>query len=197
MQIKLEIKGLKSLEYALRTTAKELERAEVMAINKTATKARTEMKRAISSEFTILQKAVNKKLKVTKARRGHAVAVLEPIAGRRGYSMNLIHFLEKRPGIRERKRRIKAEGNRPQLRFHIKRGGGAKIIKGAFIGNRGRTVFKRTGKARLPIEPVQTIGVPGMFKTRRVNERVIARIRKELPVEMDRAVAQVIRKRFR
>ncbi len=196
MQIKLEIKGLKALEYALKTTAKELERAEVMAINKTATKARTEMKRAISSEFTILQKDVNKKLKVTKARRGHAVAVLEPIAGRRGYSMNLIHFLEKKPGIREQKRRIKAEGNRPQLRFHIKRGG-AKTIKGAFIGNKGRTVFKRTGKGRLPIEPVQTIGVPGMFKTRRVNERVLARIRKELPIEMERAVAHVIRKRMK
>jgi len=196
MQIKLEIKGLKALEYALKTTAKELERAEVMAINKTATKARTEMKRAISSEFTILQKDVNKKLKVTKARRGHAVAVLEPIAGRRGYSMNLIHFLEKKPGIREQKRRIKAEGNRPQLRFHIKRGG-AKTIKGAFIGNKGRTVFKRTGKGRLPIEPVQTIGVPGMFKTRRVNERVLARIRKELPIEIERAVAHVIRKRFK
>jgi len=196
MQIKLEIKGLKALEYALRTTAKELERAEVMAINRVASKARTEMKRAISSEFTILQKDVNKKLKVTKARKGHAVAVLEPIAGRRGYSMNLIRFIEKKPGIREQKRRIKAEGNRPQLRFHIKRGG-AKTIKGAFIGNKGRTVFKRTGKARLPIEPVQTIGVPGMFKTRRVNERVLARIRKELPIEMESAVAQVIRKRFK
>jgi len=196
MEIKLEIKGLKQLEYMLKTTAKELERASVMAINKTATKGRTEMKRAISSEFTILQKDVNKKLKLTKARKGHAVAVLEPIAGRRGYSMNLIHFLEKKPGIREQKRRIKAEGSRPQLRFKIKRGG-AKTIKGAFIGNKGRTVFRRTGKARLPIEPVQTIGVPGMFKTRRVNERVLARIRKELPVEMERAVAHVIRKRMK
>jgi len=196
MQIKLEIKGLKQLEYMLKTTAKELERAEVMAINKGISSAKTEMKRAISSEFTILQKTVNKRLKVTKARKGHAVAVLEPIAGRRGYSMNLIHFLEKKPGIREQKRRIKAEGSRPQLRFHIKRGA-EKTIKGAFIGNRGRTVFKRTGKARLPIEPVQTIGVPGMFNTRRINERVIARIRKELPVEMESAVAQVIRKRMK
>jgi len=196
MEIKLEIKGLKQLEYMLKTTAKELERASVMAINRTATKGRTEMKRAISSEFTILQRDVNKKLKVTKARKGHAVAVLEPIAGRRGYSMNLIHFLEKKPGIREQKRRIKAEGRRPQLRFHIKRGG-AKTIKGAFIGNKGRTVFRRTGQARLPIEPIQTIGVPGMFKTRRVNERVIARIRKELPIEMESAVAHVIRKRFK
>jgi len=40
---------------------------------------------------------------------------------------------------------------------------------------------------------VQTIGVKQMFNTRRINARVIARIRKELPVEMDRAVRHVLR----
>jgi len=200
MQVKLEIKGLKALQNALTTTARELERAEVMAINKTATKAKTEMKRAISSEFMLTQREIAPHLRIRKARKGHVVATLDPFdspskPGSR--SMNLIHFMEKKVTMAQYRKRRKAEG-RPQLRFKIKRtGGGLKTIRGAFIGNKGRTVFKRTGKGRLPIKPVQTIGVPGMFNTRRINERVLARIRKELPIEMDRAVAQVIRKRFK
>jgi len=194
MDIKIDIKGLKELERNLTLTARELERAAVMTINKTISKGKTEMKRAISSEFNVTQQEVARKLVVQKAKRGSPVAVLEA-SERRGRSFNLIRFMEKKVSIAQYKKRRKAEG-RPQLRFKIKRGG-YKTIKGAFVGNKGRTVFKRTGKGRLPIKPLQTVGVPGMFASRRVRSRVVDRIRKELPVEMNRAVAQVIRKRFK
>jgi len=195
MDIKIDIKGLKELERNLTLTARELERAAVMTLNKVIVKGKTEMKRAISSEFSVTQQEVSRKLMVQKAKRGSPVAVLEA-SERRGRSFNLIRFMEKKVTIAQYKKRRKAEG-RPQLRFKIKRGGGYKTIKGAFVGNKGRTVFKRTGKGRLPIKPLRTVGVPGMFASRRVSSRVVNRIRKELPVEMDRAVAQVIRKRFK
>jgi len=199
MRVTLKVEGLKQLKHALTMTAREIERAEVMAINKTATKAKTEMKRAISSEFMLTQREIAPHLRIVKARKGHVMATLDPFDSPSkpgGRSMNLIHFMEKKVTLAQYRKRRKAEG-RPQLRFKIKRGGGVKTIRGAFVGNKGRTVFQRTGKGRLPIKPVQTIGVPGMFNTRRINQRVLARIRKELPVEMDRAVAQVIRKRFK
>jgi hypothetical protein len=41
-----------------------------------------------------------------------------------------------------------------------------------FVGNKGRTVFRRTGPKRLPIEPVRTIDVPQMFNQRRINKIV-------------------------
>jgi hypothetical protein len=43
-------------------------------------------------------------------------------------------------------------------------------------------VFRRVGKGRLPIEPVQVIDVPQMFNARRVNEKVRARMQQQLLV---------------
>ena len=91
------------------------------------------------------------------------------------------------------------------MTFQIRKGE-KKRIKGAFIGNRGRTVFIRTGERRKmksghhagkvaeAIEPVYTLSVASMFGARTVRERIIARVRRELQVETDRAVAQVLRK---
>jgi len=110
--------------------------------------------------------------------------------------MNLIHFLEKKVTLAEGRRRKKS-GTQNQLRFKIKRVGGLKTIKGAFVGNKGRTIFKRSGKGRLPIEGVQTIGVRAMFSTKKINNRVIAKIRKDGPIEVSRAMDQVIRRRFK
>ena len=59
-----------------------------------------------------------------------------------------------------------------ELRFQVKRSGGKKLIKGAFIGNQGRTVFIREGKQRLPLKALNTIDVPNMFNTKRINEVV-------------------------
>ncbi len=199
MNITIEVTGLKAVKQALTMTEREIDRASVMAINKTASKGKTEMKRAIASEFMVTQREVAPHLRIRKARKGHVQAVLDPFDSPSrpgGRSMNLIHFMEKRVTMAQYRKRRKAEV-RPQLRFKVKRHGGAKVIKGAFVANKGRTVFQRVGKERLPIDPVQTIGVPGMFNTRRISKRVLARIRTELSIEMDRAVAQVIRRRFR
>ena len=54
----------------------------------------------------------------------------------------------------------------------IKRGGGRKLIAGAFIANQGRTVFIRKAGQGRAITPVETIDVPQMFNTRRINEAV-------------------------
>jgi hypothetical protein len=42
---------------------------------------------------------------------------------------------------------------------------------------------------------VSTIDVPQMFATRRIQARVLARIRKEIGVEVERAVRMVLRGR--
>lgn len=199
MQISIKMEGLESLKRALTMTEKEIDKATVMGINKTATKAKTEMKRAISSEYMVTQREIAPRLSIRKAKRGSIQAWLEPFAspskpGAR--SMNLIHFLEKKVTLAEGRRRKKS-GTQNQLRFKIKRVGGLKTIKGAFVGNKGRTIFKRSGKGRLPIEGVQTIGVRAMFSTKKINNRVIAKIRKDGPIEVSRAMDQVIRRRFK
>jgi hypothetical protein len=104
----------------------------------------------------------------------------------------MIHFVEKKVTLAQAKKRRKA-GTLNQLRFNIIKGAGGKMIPGSFIGNDGRTVFERVGKGRLPIRPVQVIGVSQMFMFRPVHDRVIKRITDEFNVELNRAIAQKIR----
>ncbi|MFZ4624105.1 MAG: hypothetical protein ACOYNF_07690, partial [Rhodoferax sp.] len=106
-----------------------------------------------------------------------------------GRSLNMIHFVSgKLPSKRK-------NGTRSQLRFKIIKGAGLKTIlndatlkNGAFIGNKGRTVFQRTGKARLPIKPVQVIGVSQMFTFTKIRDRVISKINSEFNTEINRAI---------
>ena len=101
--------------------------------------------------------------------------------GGRKRSANLIAFVGKTQVATGGGRRRK-DGTRAQLTFQVRKAGGKKTITGAFIGNKGRTVFIRTGNARLPIKPVQTIDVADMFNQRRINARVIGAIRERFPV---------------
>jgi len=167
------------------------------ALNKVAAKAKTEMKRAISSEFNISQKDVNSRLQVTRAGRKleQWLATLDPFASRRrGRSLNLIRFVDTKRVAKKEQRRRASEGTQNQLRFQIKKVGGKKIITGAFIANKGRTVFIREGKDRLPIKALSTIDVPSMFNARRIRGRVEQRIRQELAVEFDRAINAALSK---
>jgi hypothetical protein len=173
------------------------ERAAVSAINKTLAKANTNMVRAISREFAVTAAYVRERLKIKRARyeAGKAVIVGELFAGtRRGRGANLINFVEKSISLAQAKKRMKAgEGGTYQLRngatvtkalklrFKIKRSGPAKVIRGAFIGNDGRTVFIREGASRLPIKALSTIDVEQMFTTRRINDVVTRAIRDDFP----------------
>lgn len=164
------------------------EKAAVSAVNKTMAKAKTKMGRTIVSEFRVTVGQVRDRLDVEKAKyiRGRAVitAVLTGRAKRRGMreerGMNLIAFVEKSVSLAQARKRAKA-GTLDQLHFQIKRAGGKVVIPGAFIGNKGRTVFKRVGKERLPIKAVTTIGIEQMFNTKRINRIVVEAMKADFP----------------
>ncbi|MCC7325647.1 MAG: phage tail protein [Burkholderiales bacterium] len=161
------------------------DRAIRQAVTRTAEQARTQMSRAIRQEYNITAQLVNQRLQVRRASFASRVtftAVLlgNPDSGGKNRSMNVVHFLERSVSLAEARRRAKA-GTLAQLRFKIKRQGGKQTIEGAFLANKGRTVFAREGKARLPIKPVQTIGVPQMFNARRNRAKVEAWIRVNFP----------------
>lgn len=146
------------------------QQAAVSAINKTAKQAKTAMSREIRREYNLPARKVNESLRVVRATYSQGVANIGAALespSERGRSLNLIHFGAKQT---------------PQgLSVKIKRVGGRGLVQGAFIGNKGRTVFRRVGKQRLPIEPVQAVGVPQMFNTRRINEAVQQFVRDKFP----------------
>lgn len=208
--IRVEVKGIDAVRGNLRRLQSDLrDKALAMAINKTAAKAQTEITRAVTQEFAISRDEVRNSMYLRPAttKRQYEVEAVIQIFGsakRKGRSLNVSHFLEKSITLAEARRRNKrgalyaqGKGGRlfPILGFKFKRGGAVKHIEGAFIGNKGRTVFVRVGKGRLPIMPVQMIGVSQMFTTEKIKQRVLDRIRRELVVEVQRAVAYLLQGR--
>ena len=75
------------------------------ALNKVGDKARTEMVRAITSQYNIKGADVRARLRVIRATRTEATVILDPFAGsRRGRSLNLIRFLEKKTTLAQAKK---------------------------------------------------------------------------------------------
>lgn len=176
------------------------------ALNKVVDKAKAEMTRQITSEFAIKASEVRMRLQIIRARRdfNSFIAILRTSdftskSGAR--SLNVIHFGAKQvTGKTSKKVRVKIRDKWVTLNVplgggvsvKIKKAGGRKIIAGAFIGNDGRTVFIRETKDRLPIKAVQTIDVPQMFNTRKINLAVLQKIGLDLPIEFDRAINAAI-----
>lgn len=192
---KLDLGGvfadLNELETGLR------ERAAVSAINKTLAQGRTQMTREIAREFNLPVSFVRERLNIVKAKwiggKARLAGALDGSNGKKR-SANLIAFLVKSVTLAQARKRMAAgEGGTYQLRngatvtkalelqFKIKRKGGAVKIPGAFIGNKGRTVFKREGAARLPIKALSTIGIPQMFNTKRLNKVVVKGMETDFP----------------
>ena len=176
--IRIDVRGLDgALEKLSGLRAEIRDRALPAALNRTADKGRAEMVRAITAEFAIKAGDVRAQVSVRRAsaKWQHWQATLQAFGKRRGRrSRNVMLF-----GARQTKTGVSVL---------IKRAGGRKIIKSAWIGNQGRTVFQRIGRARLPIQGVETIDVPQMFNTRRINARVVTKIQRDFGVELDRAV---------
>ena len=158
-------------------------KATASALNKTVAQAKTAMSKEIRADFNLSAAKVNEALRINKASakggRFSLEASLES-PRKRGRSLNLINFLEKSVTLAQGRKRGK-DGTRNQLFVQIKRSGGKKPLGSAFIGNKGRTIFVRTGKSRLPIKALQTIDVASMFNTKRINAKVIAMINTKFP----------------
>lgn len=200
--ITLRVEGVEAVQRKLAGMSRDMQ-AKVLqpAINKVADKARAEIARAIPAEYAVKASEVRNAIELRRAHSGKLQAVITIFGStsRRGRSMNLIHFLAayQAAGNAIKTRGSKAKkgelaGLQGQLGFLIKKAGGLKKIEGAFVGNKGRTVFMRTGKERLPIKPLQVIGFSQMFSSKRISTRVMAKINAELPVEVDRAVKMLM-----
>lgn len=164
------------------------QRATVSAVNKTIDQGKTQMVRAITREFVVKADYVRARLNIKRARYSQGAFSIEAtLAGGsdRGRSANIIAFVEKKVSLAEGRRRAKA-GTRNELFVQIKRGAGKKGLGKAFIGNKGRTVFIRSGDGRLPIEPVQVIDVAQMFNTKRINKVVVDFMKAKFPEIFDR-----------
>lgn len=163
----------------LRTLPRELaDKAMARTLNAAVAQGKTRMVREISGAFAVKAAFVRERLVIKRARfKGASFVGEAELLGsedKRGRerSLNVIHFAARQTGV--------------GVSLKIRRDAGRKTIKGAFIGNNGRTVFERVPGTSMrsrrqyagtmhaqTIRPVQTIGVPQMFNTRRINTVVV------------------------
>lgn len=195
--IKISIRdNFPEVKRALAQLPKQIaDKAMVRAMNTTITQAKPAMAQQITKEFRVTSAQVKERLVVQKAiaRAGllRFEAMLSAKNKAKGRSMNLIAFQSGLLTKRTAKKAGKADAV-GQIGFQIKRTGGRKVIPGAFIGNKGRTVFIRVGKARLPIKALSTIDIPQMFNTKRINEVVVATMLKRFEANFNRELRTVL-----
>ncbi len=169
-------------------------KAVARALNTTVSQGRTAMAREISKEFRVTVGQAKERLDIRRATAKGGALRLEAalLATRRGKGrgMNLIHFVTRIPARTKK-------GKFGQVQFQIKRGGGRKQIKGAFVAtNRktgGRAVFIREGKARMPIKTLTTIDIPQMFNTRRINSVIRTVMLQRFEINFQRELRSVLK----
>jgi hypothetical protein len=168
------------------------DKAMVRALNETVRQGKTAMARQISQEFRVKVGDAKDRLDVEYATaKGGGIrfsATLKATRATKGRGMNLIHFVMGTP-TRNKK------GKLAQLKFQIKRTGGRKSIKGAFVArNRktgGEAVFIREGKSRMPIKTLTTVDIPQMFNARRVNSVIRTIMQQRFEINFQRQLRAV------
>lgn len=174
-------------------------RDEVLAqtLNTLAKDAQSKMAAEIAAEFNITRREAMDGLRMDRAKvsagKSFMMARIYAPARKKGRGFNLIRFLEKKVTFAEARRRQKG-GTLQQLRVKIKRSGGLKVLPGAFIANKGRTVFVRVGKDRLPIKALTTVDIAQMFNTQRVNARVVDYIKANAAYVLRDKIAMLIKR---
>jgi len=175
------------------------DKAMVRALNETVRQGKTAMARQISKEFRVTVGQAKDRLDVdyAKVKGGGVKFFATLLATRPGglhgndwRGMNLIHFVTSIP-TRNKK------GKLGQLKFQIKRTGGRKSIKGAFVAtNRktgGKAVFIREGKSRMPIKTLTTVDIPQMFNTKRVNAVIRTVMQQRFDINFQRQLRAVLK----
>ena len=203
MKISVDVRGVDDVKRKLAGLQAGIkDQVLAAAVNKTAAKAQTEINRAIRDEYLVKADEVRNSMYLRKANKESITAVIDIFGSKskRGRSANMIHFLaalqasgvaiKTRGAVGVKKKELAGIGK--QLGFKVKRGSGLKQIRGAFIGNNGRTIFMRVGKERLPIKPVQVIGFSQMFSSKKISKRVMDKVDRDLVVEVERAIKMVM-----
>jgi hypothetical protein len=122
-------------------------KAAARALNRTGQQVQSAATKRVAKDMGIKQKDAKPAIKRSKA----TVLVKFVEITARGRPLNLMRF-----GARQTKKGVSA-----------KPWGKRRIFKGAWIGNDGRTVFKRVGKSRQPIRGVYGPGIAKSFEDAR------------------------------
>lgn len=167
--------NFRDVQAALDTMRKDIaDRALASTVNKTLAQAKTRMVKSITDVFNVKAGVVRDGITIRRASFRDGKLRMEGYLqspSQRGRSRNLIHF-----GAKQTARGVTVK---------VLKGGPRKLLPGAFIAKRGNrfggVVLQREGSKRLPVAGIESLGVPQMFNTKRVNALVVQMIREKFP----------------
>jgi hypothetical protein len=184
------LRGLRDLD------RKVQDRVVSRALNAVAEKTKTEARIQIHKEYNLASSDIGSMLSVVKARSQlRQLSVKITARSKRGRSLNLIRFVEKRVTLAEARRRRRSD-TLDRLRVKIKRASGYKMLGKPdwaaglpFIMTNRRTggTFVGARETGNKVRGVYTIDVPQMFNSKRINALLWAKIQREFPDELKRA----------
>jgi hypothetical protein len=155
---------------------RRMRRAAAMALNKTGDGVRVDSSREIRARFKIRVAVVNKAFSISRASADRLVCTVRV----RGRPLNLGNFSPRQ--------------TRRGVTVQVK--GARKLIPHAFIVQRGgaQVVFIREGNprpGRLPIKPLTSVDLPGVFSLKEVQQIVTAQARDRFEKELSVAIRAV------
>jgi len=178
--IEFNAEQIKKGEMLLGGIKDALPRAQSNAINRSITSARAEAVRSVTKDYVITAGEVRKTIVIKNANPNNPVGAIRssgsPIA------LSKFDISPKRPG-----------GKKTNVTARVKRSGGRKPIKKAFVAgvSSGHTgVFVRAGKARYPLKQLYGPSIPQMVGNenvmKSVEEKATATLDKRLDHEINR-----------
>lgn len=143
--MRLEIKGLKELQDAL--DPKRYKKIATRVLNKLGSQTRTAVSREVRNTYNIKRDRMDSGFFMKRATWENMAVLLRY----RGRTPGLQHFDARRT----------SRG----VTVKVRRSGGRKVVKGAFMPERITGIYRREGKGRFPIKRLFGPDVPGMVST--------------------------------
>lgn len=162
MKLDLQSPNLSSIDIAVRN----FPAAAVRGLNKTAEQTRSEMVRLVRARYNLQASEVREQIKIRPATAANMTAFL--ISRTRPYTLTRFNAAENKRGVA----------------VTIVRGQ-RKTLRSAFIATSPRNgvplVWRRTTAKRMPIEPLRTISLSKMIRSRYVTPGVKEFYKRKLP----------------
>lgn len=151
--IKVELKGLDKVLAVMHP--KVYRKALSRTLNELGSGIKTSTVKEVRETYNVKASGLKKKLKTKNSSDSNLKWTMEVPADSR---INLINF-----GARKVKTGVSIK---------IMKSGDRKVVKGAFIANKGKTVFQRKTKNRLPIKTVTTMSPSQMISSRLKDRKI-------------------------
>ncbi len=192
--IDIDTSQIKRLTEELKGYEKEVAEATRLALNRTIDFAITTAGREVSTLYAITAKEVKNSFK--GGIKKPTTTKLEASILSRGHTLSLAHF----PFTPKTSKRGKKSVFQNAVFAKIKKARGSVLVKNGFVGSTGATsaektqynVFKREGKARLPITPIRTLSIPQMITNDEVGEKISKAASEKLNERLEHEIIRIM-----